>query len=61
MCDATPAHKNTVIEDTDTKEFWMPIITAPSFQKWVKETYQVANGSILSDSDILKEYADAEE
>lgn len=48
-------------KDTDTKEFWMPIITSPSFQKWVKETYQVANGSILSDSDILKEYADAEE
>jgi RecA/RadA recombinase len=48
-------------KDTDTKEFWMPILTAPSFQKWVKETYQVANGSILSDSDILKEYADAEE
>ena len=45
----------------ETMEFWMPIITAPSFQKWVKETYQVANGSILSDSDILKEYADAEE
>ena len=48
-------------KDTDTKEFWMPIITTPSFQKWVKETYQVANGSILSESDILKEYADAEE
>jgi len=48
-------------KDTDTKEFWMPILMSPSFQKWVKETYQVANGSILSDSDILKEYADAEE
>jgi len=48
-------------KDTDTKEFWMPILMSPSFQKWVKETYQVANGSIPSDSDILKEYADAEE
>jgi RecA/RadA recombinase len=48
-------------KDTDTKEFWMPVLTAPSFQKWIKETYQVANGSILSDSDIMNEYADAEE
>ena len=45
----------------DTKEFWLPILQAPSFQKWVKETYQVANGAILSDEDITKEYADVEE
>lgn len=45
----------------DTKEFWLPILQTPSFQKWVKETYQVANGAILSDEDITKEYADVEE
>ena len=45
----------------DTKEFWLPILQSPSFQKWVKETYQVANGAILSDEDITKEYSDAEE
>jgi RecA/RadA recombinase len=45
----------------DTKEFWLPILQSPSFQKWVKETYQVANGAILSDEDITKEYADVEE
>ena len=45
----------------DTKEFWLPILQSPSFQEWVKTTYQVANGAILSDEDITKEYADVEE
>ena len=45
----------------DTKEFWLPILQTLSFQEWVKTTYQVANGAILSDEDITKEYADVEE
>jgi hypothetical protein len=45
----------------DTREFWLPILLSPSFQEWVKTTYQVANGAILSDEDITKEYADVEE
>ena len=48
------------IKDTDTKEFWLPIITASSFQTWVKDTYQVANGAILSDSDVNEEFDNAE-
>ncbi|MFZ9611072.1 MAG: recombinase RecA [Methylococcales bacterium] len=49
------------VKDTDDKDFWLPILTAPTFQSWVRDTYQVANGSILSDEDISEEYADAEE
>jgi RecA/RadA recombinase len=45
----------------DTKEFWLPILTSASFQSWVKEKYQVANGSILNNEDITKEYENAEE
>lgn len=45
----------------DTKEFWLPVLQSPSFQGWVKNTYQVANGAILSDEDITKEYANVEE
>ena len=45
----------------DTKEFWLPILQSASFQDWVKSNYQVANGAILSDDDITKEYADVEE
>jgi len=44
----------------DTKEFWVPILSTLTFQTWVKEKYQVANGSILSDSDIDEEFAIAE-
>lgn len=40
------------IKDTDTKEFWMPIITSKSFQEWIKNNYQVANGAIISDESI---------
>jgi len=49
------------IKDTDTKDFWLPVLLSSSFQTWVRETYQVSSGSILSDEDITKEYADAEE
>jgi RecA/RadA recombinase len=49
------------IKDTDTKEFWMPILTTKSFHDWVKETYQVSNGAIISDLEINEEYADAKE
>ena len=45
----------------DTKDFWLPILTSPTFQQWVKDTYQVANGSILSDEEIQEEFANAEE
>lgn len=45
----------------DTKDFWMSILTDITFQKWVKETYQVANGAILDNEDISKEYEHAEE
>ena len=48
------------IKDTDDKDFWLQVLTAPTFQTWVKETYQVANGKILSDEDISEEYADVE-
>jgi len=48
------------IKDTDDKDFWLQILTAPTFQSWVRETYQVANGRILSDVDISEEYADVE-
>lgn len=40
------------IKDTDTKEFWMPIITSKTFQEWVKNNYQISTGSIISDDSI---------
>lgn len=43
------------MKDTDTKDFWLPIIQDKSFQTWVKQNYQVSTGSILTDDDINKE------
>jgi len=35
------------IKDTDTKDFWMPLITSEKFQSYVKDKYQIASGSIM--------------
>ena len=35
------------IKDTDTKEFWMPILKTETFQKFVKEKYQMTSGNIM--------------
>ena len=43
------------IKDTDTKEFWMPVLTQKSFVDFVKGKYQVASGEILKDEDISAE------
>jgi RecA/RadA recombinase len=34
-------------KDTDSKEFWLSIITSKSFQQFVEDKYMVANGSIM--------------
>ena len=35
------------IKDTDTKDFWLPIITSKSFQTYVEEKYRVASAEIM--------------
>ena len=35
------------IKDTDTKEFWLPILKQKSFQDFIKNKYQIAAGSIM--------------
>lgn len=47
------------IKDTDTKEFWMSILTDKSFQEWVKNNYQVSHGEIIKDDDIESEMKNA--
>jgi hypothetical protein len=46
------------IKDTDTKEFWMPILMQKSFIQFVKDKYQVGSTEILSDETIEKELAE---
>ena len=44
------------LKDTDTKDFWLPIISDKAFQEWIRNNYQVSTGSIMaSDDDISKE------
>ena len=43
------------IKDTDSKDFWLQVLTDKSFQKWVQDNYQVAHGSIINDEDISEE------
>ena len=40
------------IKDTDSKEFWLPVLSDPTFQDWIKQNYQIANGSIMSDDEV---------
>jgi RecA/RadA recombinase len=47
------------IKDTDTKDFWLPILMQKSFVEFVKNKYQVATTDILNmrDEDIEEELA----
>ena len=47
------------IKETDTKDFWAPIITSKSFQEWVKKQYQVASTELISQSDTLDDELNA--
>ena len=40
------------VKETDTKEFWMPVLTDPSFQEAIKKRYQISHGKIVTDDEI---------
>ena len=40
------------IKETDTKDFWMPVITDPTFQEAIKKRYQISHGKIVTDDEI---------
>ena len=39
------------LKDTDTKEFWLPILKDKTFQEFIENKYRIAAGNIMS-SDI---------
>jgi RecA/RadA recombinase len=50
------------IADTDSKEFWLPILQQKTFTEFVKNKYQVAHGEILkADDDIDVELAEIDD
>ena len=51
-------------KDTDTKEFWMPVLLSKTFRDWVKNRYKVGSGSILNNDDepsVTQHIEDSEE
>jgi RecA/RadA recombinase len=41
------------VKDTDTKEFWMPILQNRVFTDWVQNKYQVGNSAIVKDNELF--------
>ena len=53
------------LNDTYTKEFWMPILTDPTFGEWIEKRYRMAGGQMMEgdnveipDEDISEAYED---
>ena len=46
------------IKETDTSDFWLPILKTKKFQDYVSEKYQIATGDIMQDD--IKEAFDVE-
>jgi RecA/RadA recombinase len=43
-------------KETDTKDFWLPILTDPSFTQFVREKYSITNSNIIvSDEEFTKQ------
>ena len=49
------------VKDTDTKEFWLPVLSDPTFQEWIKQNYQISNGAIMSDDEVSEVFDGIEE
>jgi RecA/RadA recombinase len=39
-------------KETNTSEFWMPMLKDTKFRDYIQDTYQVANGSIITDEEV---------
>jgi RecA/RadA recombinase len=59
--DGVVEDKKYRIKDTDTKEFWMPILKQKAFYDFVKSKYQVGSTDILKDEEIDEELASIDE
>jgi RecA/RadA recombinase len=55
--DGVVEDKKYRLKDTDTKEFWMPVLMQKTFIDFVKGKYQVGSSEILKDEEIEAELA----
>lgn len=49
------------LAETESKEFWLPVLTEKAFQIWVKNNYQISAGQLMSDESIDEELAAIED
>jgi RecA/RadA recombinase len=45
-------------KETNTKEFWLPVLKQAKFRSWIEDTYKIACGQMISDDSIVDELED---
>ena len=55
------ADKKYRLKDTNTKDFWVPILMSDRFRGWVEQTYQVSSGQLMTDDEIDEDLEEVEE
>lgn len=48
-------------KDTDSSEFWMPVLKNPLFKDYIEKTYKISSGQLISDDEIAEEFEDVGE
>jgi RecA/RadA recombinase len=46
-------------KDTDSKEFWLPVLTDKTFSQWIKSRYQVAHAAMIKAEDSVEDVYDS--
>ena len=49
------------MKDTDSSEFWLPVLKNPLFKEFVEKTYKISNNQLISDAEIEEEFDDVAE
>jgi len=52
--------KNYRRADTDTKDFWLPVLKSKSFRKYIEDNYRLAQEDMVSNEDISDIYGEAD-
>jgi len=53
--------KNLRLKETNTAEFWEPIIACEKFQDFVKKTYQVSHGKLVEEDEVAEVFENIED
>ena len=50
--------KNYRLDDTNNKDFWLPILKSKSFRLFIEKKYTITTGQITNDQELLTIYGD---